>query len=371
MSTFKIVPEIHTFDTLDAFIEAFSVNEKDLILTDRCLYEPFLAGKDIAANIIIQDDFGPGEPNSDKVVAIMAEAAKRPYDRVIAIGGGSVCDIGKLLVLKAPTDLLALFQGKEPVVREKKLVMLPTTCGTGSEITNISIVAFYHLGTKLGLAKPELHANDAVLVPELLSGLPYRVFLHSSIDAMIHAMESYLNPRSNEFTRFFSVDAIKTILKGYKALAENGEGYKNQLLKPFLMASTFAGCAFSNAGCGAVHAMSYSLSGEYHLPHGEANYECLIAVFQHYLAKNPDGSLKDLLCLIADVLGCQPHESIDALGNLLSTLIPRRPMGTLGMTEEHAPLFAQSVEETQQRLLGNAYVPMTVPDMTEIYKKIL
>lgn len=371
MSSFKIVPQIQTFDALGDFLSAFSVGEGDLILTDRCLYEPFLAGTDTGARIIVQDDFGPGEPNSDKVLAIMQKAQEEPYDRVIGIGGGTVIDIAKLLRLKAPGSLLDLFQGGEAPVREKRLVIVPTTCGTGSEITNISIVAFYDLDIKLGLAKDELYADDAVLVPPLLAGLPHRVFMHSSIDALIHAMESYLSPKANTFTRFFAVDAMKTILTGYSELAKNGPDYKNELLRPFLIASCYAGCSFSNAGCGTVHAMSYPLSGVYHLPHGEANYECLIAVLRYYQAQKPQGDLRDLLAIIAGGLGCPQEGAIDALEALLASLIERRPMGRLGMTEAQAQTFAESVEKTQQRLLGNSYLPMSVNAIAAIYRQII
>ena len=371
MSSFKIAPEIHVMDTLREFLDTFSVGKGDILLTDRCLYDPYLADKNLECTVIIQDDFGPGEPNSDKVKAIYETAKKTSFKRVVGIGGGTVIDIAKLLCLGDLTRMLDMFQGKIPVRKQHELLILPTTCGTGSEITNISIVAFNDLNIKLGLAQNALYADHAVLVPELLQGLPYRVFLLSSIDAMIHGMESYLSPKANTFTRFFSVDAIRTILKGYMRLAEKGEGEKTALLKEFLIASCYAGIAFSNAGCGTVHAMSYPLSGEYHLPHGEANHECLIEVFKYYYAKNPSGDLADLMALIASILGCEQKDAIEALEKLLDSLIQRRPMASFGMTEEKAAEFAESVEKTQQRLLANIYVPMNVPDMAEIYKKLL
>ncbi len=371
MSSFRVVPQIHIQDTLDGFLKEFAIGKGDILLTDRCLYEPFLANRNLACQIIVQDDYGPGEPSSEKVRTIYNIAEKGDYKRVVGIGGGTVIDISKLLCLSDLSDLAGIFLGKVPIKREKELIIVPTTCGTGSEITNISIVSFPELNVKMGLARDDIFANHAVLVPELLTGLPYRVFLLSSIDAMIHGMESYLSPKANTFTRFFSVDAIKTILSGYKLLAEKGEQQRATLLKDFLIASCYAGIAFSNAGCGTVHAMSYPLSSEYHLPHGEANHQCLIEVFKYYLEKKPDGDLAHLLKLISSILGCAEDDAINALEKLLNSLITRKPLATLGMTEAKALEFAESVEKSQQRLLANSYVPMSVPAMVEIYKKLM
>jgi len=371
MSSFRIVPQIHIQALLDGFLQEFAVGKEDIILTDRCIYEPYLADKDLPCRIIIQDDLGPGEPTSDKVNAIYALAKESSYTRVIGIGGGTVIDIAKLLCLADLSDLLGIFQGRTPIRRDKELIIVPTTCGTGSEITNISIVAFNDLNIKLGLARDDIFASHAVLIPELLSGLPGRVFCTSSVDALIHALESYLSPKANTFTRFFAADAIKTILRGYRLLSEQGEQARPGLLKDFLIASCYAGISFSNAGCGAVHAMSYPLSGEYHLPHGEANHQCLIEIFKYYYTKNPEGDLKNLLVLISAELGGKPKDALAALEKLLDSLIQRKSLSTFGMTEAKAEEFAETAEKTQQRLLGNSYVPMNVPDMAEIYKKLL
>ena len=94
-----------------------------------------------------------------------------------------------------------LYDGKAEIVKDKELVLVPTTCGTGSEVTNIAILALNSRGTKKGLAVDEMYADSAVLVPELLNGLPFRFFATSSIDALIHAVESSLSPKGNEMTR--------------------------------------------------------------------------------------------------------------------------------------------------------------------------
>ena len=209
-------------DTFDEFIVNFGLNERDLILTDGFLRDNFVTPKNLPCHVVAQDDFGGGEPSSTKVNAILKEVSKFDYDRVIAIGGGTAIDISKILSLDGVDDLLAVFKGEKPAVRKRKLVIIPTTCGTGSEVTNISIVAFEELNTKFGLAKDELYADTAVLCPEFLKGLPYKVFIFSSVDALIHAIESYLSPKASDISRFFSVEAIKRILGGYVEMREKG-----------------------------------------------------------------------------------------------------------------------------------------------------
>lgn len=369
MSAFKVVPAIQTIETLNEFIKVFHVGKQDLIFTDRCLYQSYF--KTLGFTCIIQDDYGYGEPTDDKVNAIRADFMKYDCERVIAVGGGTVIDIAKLMVLADWTDCLPLFRKEIPAVRNKKLIIIPTTCGTGSEVTNISIVAFKSIDSKLGLAADALYADYAVLIPMLLEKLPLRVFMHSSIDALIHAVESYLSPKANEMTRLFSVSAMTTIIKGYQAIAENGIEPGKELLHDFLLASNFAGIAFSNAGCGLIHAMSYPISGEYHLTHGESNYELLIAVLSFYAEKKGEGALKELTGLFITLFDCNETEVITSLKKLIGQFIPRRPMKEFGMDELKAIEFATQVEKNQQRLLANSYIPVTVEDIVNIYKQIL
>lgn len=361
MSVFKVVPKIQEFASVKAFAEAFEIGEKDLLITDRIIYESSLTDLPVGS-VIIQSDYGNGEPDENKIMTIRAKAKEKEYDRVIAIGGGSVVDIGKLLATEGWNDCQKLFLKEQTPVRTKKLVILPTTCGTGSEVTNISVAAFPRLGTKIGLANDALYADDAVLCAELIASLPMKVFMHSSIDALIHAIESYLSPKANSLTEMFSLAAIRAILSGYRTLSEKGADARKDLLASFLLASCQAGIAFSNAGCGLIHAMSYPIGGTYHLPHGFSNYEVMIAALRFYEAKQPGGKFALLLKEIG---------SLDEMASLIDGLSPRVPMKEYGMTEKEAADFAVDVQKNQQRLLANCYVPASVEDMRKIYLELL
>lgn len=371
MKSFRIVPEIKMCDTFDEFIVHFGLNERDLILTDGFLRDNFVTPKNLPCHVVAQDDFGGGEPSSTKVNAILKEVSKFDYDRVIAIGGGTAIDISKILSLDGVDDLLAVFKGEKPAVRKRKLVIIPTTCGTGSEVTNISIVAFEELNTKFGLAKDELYADTAVLCPEFLKGLPYKVFIFSSVDALIHAIESYLSPKASDISRFFSVEAIKRILGGYVEMREKGAEHRKEIMDSFVLGSTYAGVAFGNAGCGLVHAMSYPLSGEYHIAHGEANHKMLMSVLHYYDKALPNGDIKSLYSLFAEILGCDEKDALNEFETLFNSLIERKPLSAYGADEAKLKEFAAQVVKTQQRLLANAYVPTSEEQMVEIYRPVL
>src|SRR5699024_12418171 len=104
----------------------------------------------------------------------------------------------------------------------------------------------------------------------------------------------------------FAKKAMEMLLSGFRKLAEEGQDYREHLFEDFLVASNMAGISFANAGTGAVHAMSYPLSGVYHVTHGEANYQFLTAVFQAYQAKAPNGGIGGVNEFQAGILGCRP-----------------------------------------------------------------
>jgi len=158
------------------------------------------------------------------------------FKRVIGIGGGSVLDTAKLFSLEKFTPALDLYDKKFEPVKAKKLVLVPTTCGTGSEVTNIAILGLKSRNTKLGLADDSLYADDAYIIPKLLTSLPLKPFAHSSIDALIHAAESALSPSATVYTKMFSYEAIKMILKGFTGIVKEKKEYKDlEILENFLL----------------------------------------------------------------------------------------------------------------------------------------
>jgi len=362
-------PQLYQFAKCRDFAKEFEVGKGDLVITNEFIYAPFFGGLNLGADVLFQEKYGKGEP-SDRMVDAMYGDIKGSYKRIIAIGGGTVLDIAKLFALKNVTPSVDLFDRKLEIVKDKQLVLVPTTCGTGSEVTNISILELTSRQTKLGLSVDEMFADFAVLIPELLENLPFPFFATSSIDALIHACESTLSPKSTPFTELFAYKAIEAIVSGYRAIAKDGESARIPLLGNFLRASCYAGIAFSNSGVGAVHAMSYPLGGKYHVPHGEANYAVFLNIFRHYMAISKEGAIARLNAHLAALLECGTDEVYDRLADLLAKILPLKPLREYGVTAEDIKSFTANVMEKQGRLTANNFVPLDAGEVEAIYNEL-
>ncbi|MGN1167925.1 MAG: 4-hydroxybutyrate dehydrogenase [Lachnospiraceae bacterium] len=361
---------LHKFNSCKEFAEAFGLNEKDLIITCKYIFEPYFGDMDIPAQVIYQEEFGQGEPN-DVMINSMIDAIKGDYNRVIGIGGGTVLDISKLFALKNMTPLVDMFQGKIKSEKKCELVLVPTTCGTGSEVTNVAIVGFLSLDTKLRLATDEMYADSAVLIPQLLENLPRHFFATSSIDALIHAIESSLSPLATPYSQLFGHKAIEIIINGYRKIEQEGYEVLGELLENFMIASNYAGIAFGQAGCGAVHAMSYPLSGKYHVAHGEANYALLTSVLKKYAEKECSDKYNSTMSVLKNALQCEENEIVEKLDGLLSVVLEKKPMSVYGTTEDDVEMFADSVLKYQQVIMSHNPTILSKEDVMDIYRDCL
>ena len=334
MKNFKLSPEIFTFDDCKEFCSTFNINKNDLIITNEYIYKPFFEKHVNSPTVIYRRDFGSGEPSNIMVEKIYNQVKGIDYKRVIGIGGGSILDVAKLFALEKLTPVCDLFEKKFPPKKNKELILIPTTCGTGSEVTNISVL---HL---------------------------------SSIDALVHAVESFVSPKSSVFTEMYSIEAMKMIINGFKSIANHGENELNNHLNDFLIASTYAGIAFGNAGCGAVHAMSYPLSSIYHVPHGESNYVFFTEVFKTYEKLNPQGKIQKLNNILTDILNCSEKEVFEEMEKLLFKILPKKSLQGYGAKKEDLELFTDNVLTKQGRLMGNAYIPLDRETIYSIYKSL-
>lgn len=363
-------PKLYKFDTLKAFTDEFKVGGSDLILTNKYIYDPYSDNNKCGAQMIYQEEFGGGEPTDTMVDAIIAEASKKHFERVIAIGGGTVIDIAKVLSVSDGDSVDSLYDNKDSITKLHQLIIIPTTCGTGSEVTNISIINRTRLGVKMGLTSENMFADYAVLVPELLAKLPLKVFGASSIDALVHAVESSLSPKATVYTKLMGYKAIEMIITGYQKLVSEGMDKLPQYMGDFLTASNMAGFAFGTAGCAAVHALSYPLGGTYHVPHGESNYALFTGVLYKYMEKKQDGEIAHLNAYLAELLHCDVKNVYNELENLLNHILPKKPLHEYGVTEADIPVFTENVLATQGRLTANNFVPLSRDDILDIYKKL-
>ncbi|MDR0828261.1 MAG: 4-hydroxybutyrate dehydrogenase [Desulfovibrio sp.] len=370
MKMLSVRPVIDGYDSCQEFAGAVGIDENDLIITNEYIYQPFFGKLNLKARVLYQEKYGLGEPSDEMAEKLYADMKDGSYKRIIAIGGGTILDISKIFALKNVSPILDLYDRKLPLVKDKTLILVPTTCGTGSEVTNIAILELKSRHTKLGLAADEIYADSAVIIPELLNGLPFKFFATSSVDALIHAYESFLSPKSTPYTELFADKATGLILKGYMEIAAKGEEARKPLLKDFLMASNYAGIAFGNAGVGAVHAMSYPLGGAYHVPHGEANYAVFPGVCKAYQKADPKGKIKVVNKIICDILGCREEVVYAELEKLLEKIIRRKALHEYGVTRAELDDFTDNVMTRQGRLTANNYVPLDAKAVKAIYESL-
>ena len=370
MKQLSIKPTIHKFEHARDFAQEFKLGKGDLVITNQYIWEPYFGDLNLDCDVIFQEKYGKGEPSDAMVDAIVSDIHTTPK-RVIGIGGGTVLDISKVCALKQTSPLEDLVDGKIPAEKGADLILVPTTCGTGSEVTNVAVFSLTKRNTKKGLANDACYATDAVLIPELLKSLPDYVFATSSIDALTHSIESALSPIATELTKMFSYKACGLILQSYMRVVKEGSSAKSQVVSDLVSASLYAGIAFGNAGCGCVHAMAYPLGGTFHVAHGETNAALLTSVLRYY-AKHDENSaenteLSKLFGFMANILECQKTDVLNKLDEVLNTILPKHKLHEYGMTEDMIQSWASSVVKEQQRLLKNSYMHMDESAIAEVY----
>lgn len=145
-------PEIFKYATCKEFAEGFALGAEDLVLTNKFIFEPYFGPLGLKVHTIFQEEYGMGEPTDVMCESIMQDAAKTGCKRIIAIGGGTVIDIAKALaVATEDASMDSLYSVMPALTRKYELVIIPTTCGTGSEVTNIAVFNRTRMGTKMGL----------------------------------------------------------------------------------------------------------------------------------------------------------------------------------------------------------------------------
>ncbi len=320
-------PTVYKFQTFAQMAEEFQLNERDMVLTNEFIYTPFMKELGLECSFVFQEKFGAGEPSEAMIQTMYDAIPYDSYDRVIAVGGGAIMDLCKLLGCKRPDSVHELYYKRFPVVHEKDVIAIPTTCGTGSECTNISVA----------IVKTEI--------------------------------DGQLTGRKTITSEMFSEKAMDMILKGFKLIDEKGQDARFEYLDEFVTASFFAGIAFLKAGCGPVHGMSFPLGGTYHVPHGESNYMLFGAILRYYDRNDPNGEIMKFKKLVASITGCKAEDAIGYLCDLLQRILPLRPLRDCGFTEADFKAFPASVEANQQRLMTNAYFPFDLAAEEEIYRE--
>jgi alcohol dehydrogenase len=295
-------------------------------------------------------------------------------DIIIGIGGGSAQDVAKVSsILVTNTGPISSFFGIDLVPEPGlKLILAPTTAGTGSEVTPIAILSDHHEKLKKGIVSAHLFPRTAVLDPELTLGLPPHVTAATGMDALIHAVEAYTSKNANSMTDVLACQAIKLIFASIRTAFANGEDISAR--GKMLEGSLLAGMAFANAGVTAVHAFAYPIGAEFHIPHGVANSIMLLPVMEFNMMGNLPKFAHLAELLGENTAGLSQREAalkaVAALRTLSSDLRVPAHLSDFGVCDAHIPDLSKGVMKVTRLLANNPRV-LKVEDAEAIYRCVL
>lgn len=308
-----ILCELGSAQRLGALIaQRFPAARNALLVTDAGFLKTGLVDGPIASlkaanlNVYVCSDVVADPPEA---VVLKAAAAARAdqIDIVIGLGGGSSMDVAKLIavLLGGEQDLKNMYGIGNVTGARLPLVQIPTTAGTGSEVTPISIVTT-GATTKMGVVSPQLYADLAILDAELTIGLPAKVTAATGIDAMVHAIEAYTTRlKKNPLSDMLARQALTLLSANLVAACDNGNNLEAR--QAMLVGAMLAGQSFANAPCAAVHALAYPIGGIFHVPHGLSNS----LVLPHVLRFNlPEAA--QLYAELADIVAPEVQGSVEA-----------------------------------------------------------
>ena len=309
----------------------------------------------------------------EAIVLQAVEAAKAAdADIVIGLGGGSSLDTAKVVAALAVDGAQPLSDIYGIGLLERKglpTILIPTTSGTGSEVTAISILTTGET-TKAGIISPHLFADVALLDPALTTGLPASVTAATGIDAMVHAVESYTSRNGkNPVSDMLAIEALKLLTANIETACSDGKNM--QAREAMLRGSMLAGQAFANSPVGAIHALAYPLGGIYHIPHGLSNALVMPYVMQFNLE-----AAAPLYAELADALDlprgsensseARAQQLIDYLEALAVKVKAPRRLREIGIAQDATTELAEAAM-LQGRLLDNNPREVTLADAQRIY----
>ncbi len=310
------------------------------------------------------------DPPETSVQAAVDAARAAGVDGVIGFGGGSSLDTAKLvaLLVKTPQELPAIYGIGLAKGPRLPLIQVPTTAGTGSEVTPISILTTPS-HEKKGVVSPLLYPDVALLDSLLTLGLPPAVTAMTGVDAMVHAIESFTTRlKKNPLSDALAIKALQLLYANLPAAVSDGKDA--QVRENMLLGSLFAGMAFANAPVGAVHALAYPLGGHYHLPHGLTNSLVLVAVLEFNLpvAKALYAELGRAILPELTSAGDQAAIAfVAAIRERVASMPYAQTLRDAGIKEGDLPMLARDAMNVQ-RLLVNNPRDVTLEDALEIYQ---
>ena len=376
MHTFKTVSDIRIAPggaaKLDLFVEGLSANKRIAIVTDKGVRGLGLmdagvnALKSAGFDVLVLDQVVADPP--DTIVLEIADGIRAfGAGLVIGFGGGSPMDTAKVAAHLAGCDqpletMYGVGNAKGPKL---PLLLIPTTSGTGSEVTNVAILTTGKTAKK-GVVADSLYADRVLLDAELTLGLPASITASTGIDAMVHAIEAYTSIRlKNPISDALALTALRK-LRNNIVQAVN-EPTNIDARNEMLMGAMIAGQAFSNAPCAAVHALAYPLGGFFHVPHGLSNALVLTEVMKYNQPKADHWYGE----IAADLgVGQSGSSLVDEMLRIKDATRVPQTLSEVNIPGDAIKMMADDAM-TKDRLLMNNAREMTHEAVMQIYETIL
>ncbi len=305
---------------------------KKIGMVDKCI-------EALGKNGIICESFTDteGNPSTDTVDKATKKFLESGADFIIAFGGGSPLDTAKAVaVLGTYGGVITDYEGVGKVPGQVvPMIAIPTTAGTGSEVTSFSVITDHSRNYKLTVGSEYLLPKVTILDPELITSIPERVAASCGVDAFVHALEAYLSLAASPFSDMMALRAMELIGKNLLEYIDNRKD--KSASEAMLMGSLFAGIAFSHARLGNVHAMSHPVSAFFDVPHGLANAILLPTVVEYNEETNPEKYYDIYCCLSRKPIlkeAFAPHMLVEEIRAMNSKLGIPDNLKSVGVTSD-------------------------------------
>ena len=350
-------------------------NEHILVVADPFLktsgtLDAILGNFDDSNDIVVFTDIVP-DPPIETVVAGIKSAGDKPISIVLSIGGGSAIDASKAMYY---------FAKKQGAFSEAILIAIPTTSGTGSEVTDFSVITDADKGTKYPLVTSEILPDVAILDADLVMSLPSNITADTGMDVLTHAIEAYVSTEATDFSDALAEKAIKLVFEYLPKAYKNGQDVEAR--EKMHAASTLAGMAFNTAYLGINHSLAHAAGAKFHVPHGRLNSILMPHVIQYnagieFNNRNRQATDKTVASRyqdIAKLLGCSASSPVSGVRQLVEAIkkLQRKLEMPTSLREYgvKADVFAQYKVEISEAALHDGCTPTNprVPTAEELLK---
>ena len=337
---------------------------------------PEAAVKAAGVDYYVLDEL-PAEPSYEAVQKLIDEFKRSGADFIVACGGGSVMDAAKLASVLVTDDYGVKELLDTPGMAKKcvPIILIPTTAGTGAEVTPNAIVAVPERELKVGIVNENMIADYVILDARMIKNLPRPIAAATGVDALAHCIECFTGNKANPFSDIYALEGLDLILNNIEKACDDPEAMEEK--NRMQIAAYYGGLAITASGTTAVHALSYPLGGKYHIAHGVSN-AILLAPVMRFNSEDPE--VKKRLALAYDRC-CHGEKNCEAVEEKCAWMIRRieeivehldipKSLKSFGVPKEDLEGLVQAGMQVQ-RLLTNNRRLVTEADARALYLEIM